>query len=201
MTGVERATAGSTAGGPAGMDASRTSGFSLLEILIVMAILALAGALALPLLTSGDPVRVEVVAEEVAAALRHARSEALRTREVHGVRVVPPPGRVRVFKANLAGGGVAVDAVLAHPLTGQPYEFRIDRVPQAGGVEMRNASSSFQYVGLAAKRSEVVFDAEGLPGFLSAGSWHSLASGTVELGYADHARSVALSVLGRVQVQ
>jgi general secretion pathway protein H len=55
--------------------AGAAAGFTLLELLVVLAILALAAAIALPTLTSpSDGVRLRSAAGEIAAALRAARA-------------------------------------------------------------------------------------------------------------------------------
>jgi general secretion pathway protein H len=59
-------------------------GFTLLELLLVLAILALVTAVAVPALTSpSDSVRLRAASEELSAALRLARARAIaRNREV-----------------------------------------------------------------------------------------------------------------------
>ncbi len=177
---------------------SRPDGFTLLELVLAALVLGILALVVVPRLSSTDPHRLDLVAEEVAAALRFARSEALRTAEVHGARVVPPPGLVSVFKADLSGGGVAVGSVLAHPLTGQPYRFRLDALPHARGAALRNATAPFAYAGLGGSRADVLFDAEGHAGFVEAGGWRPLSAGTVQLRLGRNQRDVVLSPLGRV---
>ena len=55
---------------------TRRAGFTLTEMLVVVAILAAVAAVALPLLTAPDRERVELAAEQLVQALRYARSEA-----------------------------------------------------------------------------------------------------------------------------
>lgn len=58
----------------------RASGFSLLEILMVMAIIAIASLLAVAVLNGGiDGLRLRSSAKEIAANLRYARAQALNT--------------------------------------------------------------------------------------------------------------------------
>jgi general secretion pathway protein H len=60
--------------------ARRSSGFSLLEILMVMAIIAIASLLAVAVLTGGiDGLRLRSSAKEIAANLRFTRAQALST--------------------------------------------------------------------------------------------------------------------------
>ncbi|HLF10428.1 MAG TPA: prepilin-type N-terminal cleavage/methylation domain-containing protein, partial [Gammaproteobacteria bacterium] len=55
------------------------AGFTLTEMLIVVAALAALASVAVPLLLGPDPERVELAAVELVQALRFARSEAERT--------------------------------------------------------------------------------------------------------------------------
>lgn len=55
------------------------SGFSLLEMMIVVTILGIVATVTLPLLGSNDPQKLNVAAEETANTLRFALSEAKRT--------------------------------------------------------------------------------------------------------------------------
>jgi prepilin-type N-terminal cleavage/methylation domain-containing protein len=54
-------------------------GFTLVEMAIVVVIVAILAVVAIPLLSSGDPQRLGVAAEESANTLRFALSEARRT--------------------------------------------------------------------------------------------------------------------------
>jgi len=55
------------------------SGFTLVEMLVVVTILGVVAKVALPLLSSNDPQKLNVAAEETANILRFALSEAKRT--------------------------------------------------------------------------------------------------------------------------
>jgi general secretion pathway protein H len=58
----------------------RASGFSLLEMLLVLAIIALASGLAAIAVTGGlDGIRLRASAKEIAAQLRYTRAQALAT--------------------------------------------------------------------------------------------------------------------------
>lgn len=58
----------------------RSTGFSLLEMLLVMALIAAASALAAVTLTGGiDSLRLRASAKEIAANLRYARAQAIST--------------------------------------------------------------------------------------------------------------------------
>ena len=62
----------------AGLGRCRPSGYSLAEMTIAVAIVAILAAALLPTLSSNEPHRLELAAEEVATALRFAVSESRR---------------------------------------------------------------------------------------------------------------------------
>lgn len=67
-------------GGPGWVGAGRASGFSLLEILLVVAILAIASLLAAAAMTGGfDGIQLRSSAREIAAQLRYTRAHAIAT--------------------------------------------------------------------------------------------------------------------------
>lgn len=67
-------------GGPGGMGMGRASGFSLLEILLVVAILAIASLLSAAAMTGGfDGIQLRSSAREIAAQLRYTRTHAIAT--------------------------------------------------------------------------------------------------------------------------
>lgn len=61
---------------PAG---SRQRGYTLAELLVVLALIALIAALAIPAIERGGRITLEAAAEEIGAGLRAARAQALST--------------------------------------------------------------------------------------------------------------------------
>lgn len=75
----------------------RTRGFSLLEMLLVMAIIAFAGLLAASAMTGGfDGIRLRAATSEVAAQLRFTRAQALATGKRQDFAIDP---RAHAWKA------------------------------------------------------------------------------------------------------
>lgn len=73
-------------------------GFTLLELIVVLAILALAAGLAAPSISrSTDALRLRAEVAGFSAVLRHAREQAITTRQPHRVVVEPASHLVRVY--------------------------------------------------------------------------------------------------------
>jgi general secretion pathway protein H len=73
-------------------------GFTLLELLVVLAIIAIAAGLAAPAIgRSTDSLKARGEIAGFSAVLRHAREQAITTRRPHRVVVVPAEHQVRVF--------------------------------------------------------------------------------------------------------
>jgi len=73
-------------------------GFTLLELVVVLFIMALAAGLAAPSIgRSTDALRIRAEVASFSAVLRHAREQAITTRTSHRVVVEPAEHQVRVF--------------------------------------------------------------------------------------------------------
>ncbi len=91
----------------------RQRGYSLPELLAVVIILGIAAAVAIPDISTTNPNTLDLAAEEVAQAIRYARSESLRTGEIHGVEISQNTQRVVAYKADLTTTPVSI---ACHPL-------------------------------------------------------------------------------------
>ena len=70
----------------------RARGFSLLEMLLVMAIIAFAGLLAASAMTGGfDGIRLRSASSDIAAQLRFTRAQAIATGKRNGHHDDTPP--------------------------------------------------------------------------------------------------------------
>jgi type II secretory pathway pseudopilin PulG len=187
---------------------ARPLGISLLELVIVVAILGIVAAAAIPNLSSTDSARLELAASQIAEALRFARGEALRTAEVHGVEIdhleLDSGNKdITVYKADLAAAtpfGVAT--ILHHPLSKQVYDIEFLDSPLVSGVSITNPEKPFHFDTLANPRRHVQFDAAGTPVYYVDGVANRLTSGDIQFSDGTHARTVSLHpITGRVTVQ
>ncbi len=179
---------------------ARRAGFSMIEVLLVVLLLGVMALAMQPALTAAEPPQVDLVAEEVASALRLARSEAMRTGMPHAVRVDPASDEVDLFLADLSGGGVAVLQYAVHPLRKHPFRLVTHEVGGSRAVEVLNATAPFDFVGLG-RRTVVAFEADGRPRHVDGGTRYRLQSGSVEVGRGGFTRQVTLSPVGRITVK
>ncbi len=136
----------------------RQVGYTLTELAIVTATLALLAAIAAPVAFPGNERDTDLVAEEFAAAIRFARSESMRTGEPHGVRLIFD--RIRVFSADTSGSPWTWVWDVYHPVTRQLYDYTFP-VELAGPADP--VTHTIVYRGTCNRSGVVYFDANGTP--------------------------------------
>ena len=130
----------------------RADGFTLIEVVCVLAIIAILAGLALPAMPrSTSSARLEAYALEVAALLMADRNAAIRHHTQ--VATVLDAGK-RAVRSGSGGGhlqlprDVAFDALLAETCNGRPAGSTISFFPSGmscgGTVELRRGSIGFQ---------------------------------------------------------
>lgn len=181
-----------------GLPASR-AGFTLTEMLIVVAVLAALAAVAVPMLSTPDPQRVELAAAELVQALRFARSEAERTRIPHGVRIDAASDIAQVFSLDRSAVPPARDFAIYHPVHRGLFvlDYRADPNTARVGVDSANLS----FASSCSEPRDVVFDQRGTP--LCADPFSvGLISAAIQLGDGQTTRQVNVAgVTGRVVLQ
>ena len=136
-------------------------GVSLLEILIVVSILGIVAAVAIPDFSPSTEHKLDLAATEVADAVRFARSEATRTGVPHGVFTQTSQNRIRVFRADTGTTPATPIYDVRHPIDKKLYDIDLDAYPFAGGITFSGASTSFQ--GTCNAAAYTIFDATGAP--------------------------------------
>ena len=186
------------------MRALRSHGVTLVELLIVVSILGIFALVAIPNLSSGGAKRLDVATAEVVAALRYARSEAMRSGEVHGIKVNHDRDKVEVYKADLSTDPVSIGELLTHPVDHKPYVFDFDTAQMTLGVSISNNDDSFRYRGDTDRNKNLLFDASGTPIWIDTdnGETYALRYGKIKLSYNELERTVwVAAVTGRVTVE
>ena len=181
---------------------SRSHGVTLVELLVVVAIIGVVAVAATPFLSNADPQRLERVASEIAGAIRFARSESLRTGQVHGVEISQDTQRIKVYRADLTTTPVSEAEILYHPVARQPFDIDLDTAPLMSGASIVNAQDPFLYS--MGRRKNLLFDASGLPIWIvnATGTTHILQDGVVQIEIGNLTRDVRVApITGRVTLQ
>ena len=114
------------------MRSERHEGFTLAELLVVVAIICIVGAVAVPLLSFQDSKKLDVAAEEVGNALRFA-IEGGRTGAYILVDAKTAPGRIKVVMSNATGADLGP---VNDPLTKRALDIDIAGGAFSGPVSM-----------------------------------------------------------------
>ncbi|MBF0187402.1 MAG: type II secretion system protein [Magnetococcales bacterium] len=175
-------------------------GFSLLETLLAMVIIAIMAGVTYPTLQSHSTENLAVAARSVAAALRYAQSESVRQGQVHGVYVDHTSERVYVYRMD-TGSPPDPDTTLYHPVDKKLYDFTLGS-DVTGGTVIANASAPFTYTGLLGAHNEILFDTErGLPYYDDGTSLYPLINGDITISQETLTTTVRISVItGRVTI-
>jgi prepilin-type N-terminal cleavage/methylation domain-containing protein len=170
------------------------SGFSLLEMLVVVAILAIVSVLAAPLLSSTAPQKLNVAAEETANLLRFALSEARRTGGYVLVDGKTVAGQLQLFSSTSSAQQPPVSgtSIIADPLTKRAAVLTVSGNPFSQGVTL---TPQFRAGGSAQPQLLIGPGTTQLQGFNAAGvSQGALqANSTVLLTFGSQTATVSIS--------
>ena len=122
-------------------------GFTLIEIMIVMVILGIAAAVAVPMMSSAASMQIRAAGNMVAADLEYAKSMAISRGQRYTVVFDSANKSYEIRDVN--------DAIIKHPITqrenGYVVDFtsdgRLDRVDIASAIFDGKAEISFDYLG------------------------------------------------------
>jgi len=173
-------------------------GFSLLELLLVLMVLGVVAVAAIPDLSSSNSHRLELASEEIAEAMRYARSEALRSGEPRGFQLQTTEVRIRVVSADTSSNPWTPRYDVEHPGVHNFYDIDLATNPNASIDEMsRNAV----FHGNCNNPDLVYFDASGIP-WCGDGGGPLLEQYDVTLSFGSRLRVVSLhGITGRVTVR
>ena len=137
---------------------AQAGGFSLAELVVVVAIIAIGAAVALPATSSVSDQQLALAARELADAYRHARDEARRTGVMHGVSVESGGAVAHVFRLDRSVSPPDPVYDVLHPLTRQAYTLTFGG-SAAAGVRVGSAErDTFESCGNA---KSIAFDRHG----------------------------------------
>ena len=181
------------------------SGYTLPELIVVVTIVSVLAAVALPSLDPAQEEPLDLAAGHVAAALRFARTESIRTGDVHAVEILFDTEQIVVSQADMtqaspfpAGAATNPASIVIHPITKQPWDIRFADQNSLAGTDVLTRPFNYD----VGNRRTVLFDAQGMPFHKAANTFYRLNNGLVELAFEGRERNVRLdSVTGRVIIE
>ena len=138
----------------------REQGYTLVEFLVVITILGIAASVVIPDISTTNPGKLELAAEEFAQAMRFARSEAIRTGQPHGFRQESTAKRIRVFRADTGSSPWTLVYDVYHPLSKHLYDIQLNKHPFALADQLNRVVS---FKGSCNDSDNIYFDSNGIP--------------------------------------
>ena len=136
------------------------AGYTLVELIITVTIIAVIAAIAVPASSSNPEKKLQEVAAEFAAAMRFARSESIRTGQPHGFRFLTNQYRIRVFSADTVANPWTWVWDVYHPVDKQLYDYTF---PASLTGAIAPVTHTPVYRGNCNSQGVVYFDSNGTP--------------------------------------
>jgi len=146
------------------------AGFTLIEMVIVVAIIAAAAAMAISKADPHAAFAADAAAGEIARALRFAQREAIRTGTYQIINIDPGPQVLRIYRFTASGY-----VTTAHPVDKTDYQISFAK---EGMTQATIVSSVFRYQD-GAVTTTAMFGPDGLPVDVSLIKLLGLAPGKV----------------------
>ena len=177
-------------------DMRSLNGYTLVEVVLVVAIFGIFATVLLPDSRATDESRLDMAANEVAAALRYAQSEALRTAIPHGAFTDDSTNQIKVY--NKPSSTPVYDVY--HPVDRKLYDIKLENSPLMSGVDF--VSAIFNFSGPFSSSSYLGFNIHGHPKYTDSGTDYMLIDGNIILAHAGKQRVISIAPMtGRVTVQ
>lgn len=138
----------------------RQVGYTLTELMIVVTILVIVAAIAVPAVSSDSDKPLDLAAQHFAAAMRFARSESIRTGEPFGFHDKSNNNQILVFRLDTGTNPATLIYDVYHPIHKSLYDFDLDLQSLAAADSI---TRNTVYRGTCNSQNQVYFDANGTP--------------------------------------
>lgn len=174
-------------------------GYTLIELLIVVGLMGLIAAVAVPALFTNDEGALDRAAEQVASAFRFAHAEAIRTGRPHGVVANQTSQFIKIYRLDDTVNPPVVHYDVYDPLTKQLYDLRFNSENLAPSI----SQIYFKFQGFFSPQSFLGFSGEtGVPKYNDNGTIRMLENAYIRLSHDGVTRTITVSPLtARVTVQ
>lgn len=141
------------------MSVQQQYGYTLVELMIVVIVLAAIAAIAVPATSSNSDRQLDLAAQEFAAAIRFARSEAIRTGEPYGFHDHATQKQLQIFRLDTGSSPATLVYDVYHPIDKSLYDINFDLPP----VAVSSIDHTTVYRGTCNQRNRIYFDRNGTP--------------------------------------
>lgn len=136
-------------------------GYSIAELLLAIAVIAVVAAAATPSLSDVHVRRLDAASAVVVDALRFARQESIRTGVAHGVRADSAESRLLVFRMDTTANPAVEAYDVVHPVSRETqYEVDLDDRRRTAATSLEG---HFEIYTLATPHTAISFNRRGEP--------------------------------------
>jgi prepilin-type N-terminal cleavage/methylation domain-containing protein len=169
-------------------------GFTLVEILVMVVIIGIAGAIIVPQMGSRDDLKLSSASRMLTADLLYLQNMAISRQRNHFVAFDVPGQRYTLLDGSML-------AVLTHPLTRDPYTVRFGKRSASGLSDVKLVSATFVAHADDPPTTLLGFDELGTPVIFDAGTILPLSDGSIILQSGKDKLKVSIgSYTGQINV-